>query len=187
MLVDLGLRRTRGRIGDQAEFQIGKLVQDAFGVCTVLDPGQIDYDAVAAQSLHQRFRDTQFVDPVTQALQVLSNGVVLDLAHLVFAKREPQPWPAIDVSRQPQKVCVCFLDGALGAVSYRGVQKSNVDACSLDPVGARHVAQALVAKNAANIVLFVGHAVGKGLIHVDFQQEVHASRQIEAVGHGLGA
>ncbi len=52
---------------------------------------------------------------------------------------------------------------------------------------ARHVSNAILTQLILEVVEFVLHAIRKGLRHVDFEQKMHAARQVESVRHGFRA
>ena len=83
-----------GILVDHLEFEAGGLAEQGDGPLRVLDPGQLDQDAVVALALQDRLADPELVDAVAHGLQRLAHRIVLDRGDLLVA----QPIVLLDIA-----------------------------------------------------------------------------------------
>ena len=72
------------------EFQQGGILDQAFRPLGVLDPGKLDHQFRPPLTLQQRFRNAELIDPISNRLQGLIDGRVLDPIHFAVEDFDDQ-------------------------------------------------------------------------------------------------
>ena len=175
-----GARRHRLLV-DHADLECRRAAEDLLGARDVLDAGQLNDDAVGALLLDHRLGHPELVDAVMQSRDVLPERAVLDLflcgrgqrrdqtevgAGAFLTQRQLAQLPANQVlgMRPSFRITELDLDRRRGLADARmpdvlfAQQRADVGAEGLEPL------------------------VDRGA-HVDLQQEVHATAQVEPEIH----
>ena len=71
-----------GGIVHETEFQGSGGSQDLLGTGGILNTGQLNYHAIGTLTLYQRLGHAQFVDAVSNNIDILINGIGSDLGQL---------------------------------------------------------------------------------------------------------
>ena len=175
--------------GDEAEFQIGELVDLALGVGAVLHAGQVDDDARAAELLHQGLRHAELVDAIAQAGQILLDGVAFDLVDLGLLHGDDEARPTVDIRFGEQIVGLAelVLDDLDRPIAQLRGSEVHADGVAGHGVVGAPIAHALLAQHVLDLLHFVAQALAKRLHHIHLQHEVGAAPEVQAQRHRLAA
>ncbi|MCY1497592.1 hypothetical protein D9M68_315580 [compost metagenome] len=183
-LEGLGGGAQRIRLGGQAELQVGGLAENPLGLGGVLHAGQLDHDAVGALALHQRLGHTQLVDAVADGGEVLLDRVFADFRQLGGRHAQAQDLHVVALGLGHLEIAEVPGDQRAGLVQLLLFGEAELDGAILHRQAA--VAQALLAQGALHFALVDLQARIDGLVHVHFEQEVHATGQVQAELHRAG-
>ena len=193
--VALGAKGHRGTAGlgragfgafiDQAHLQRGSAAKNVLRLGGVLHTWQLHHDAIKPLLLYHRFGHAELVDTVVQGHHVLLERLLLDTAR---GRR-------LDRGGEFCLACVYHLDGlqfgkllrdhALGAVKCCRITKKNLH-CLANPADAT-VPYVFLAQHRAQIAGQGFCLLGQCCLHVDLQQKVHATAQVQSEIHRRGA
>ncbi len=67
-----------GIFHDHLELETGGLAEQVDRALRVLDPGQLDQDAIICLTLQGRFADAKLIDAITQGFKRLAHGIFLN-------------------------------------------------------------------------------------------------------------
>ncbi|RML99973.1 hypothetical protein APX70_02371 [Pseudomonas syringae pv. maculicola] len=165
----------------QTELEVGGLAQNTLGFGRVLHTRQLDHDAVGTLTLNQRLGNTQLIDPVTDGGQVLLDRVFTNLGQFGRGQRHAQYGNTVQLGRRDFEIGEGLAHQCTSLLAL----------CIIGKAQLNHVAQL---RQAAITRLFLAQQgfdfafvdfqtrIDR-LVHVDFQQEVHTTGQVETELH----
>ena len=178
----LGGCARRIRLGRQTKLQVGGLAQNPLGLSGILHARQLHYDTVGTLTLHQRLSHPQLIDPVTHGSQVLLHRVVANRSHFGLGQGQLQYSLILELGIGSHKLVVLAGNQATGFTALVFVGKAELQGVALGRQTA--IANPLRAHQAPQLTLVDIDPRLDGLVHVDLQQEVHTTGQVQTQCHG---
>ncbi len=171
-------------LGRKAELQICRLAENALGFGSVLYARQFDHDAVGPLALHQRLGDAQLVDAVAHGGQVLLDRIFANLSQLGLGQRQPQHELAVALAGGQLEIGEVLANQRLSGAE--GFLIGEAQLHGILQIRQAAIAHALLAQQAFDLAFGDVQPRLDGLLHIDFQQEVHAAGEVETELHGAG-
>src|SRR5690606_38031890 len=143
----------------------------------VLHARQLDHDTVGALALHQRLGHTQLVDAVAHSGEVLLDRVFADIGQGGRGQRDIEHLQLVAHAAGHFEVVEIPADQALSPGQRFAVGEAQLE--GVVATGKTAVTDPLLAQQALDLALVDLQARVDRLVHVHFEQEVHATGRSE--------
>ncbi|SBP87233.1 hypothetical protein THIARS_50481 [Thiomonas delicata] len=166
----------------QAHLQRRRAPQDVLGARRVLNARKLDHDAIAALLLDDGLGHAEFVDAVVQGGDVLLDRIVLGLLDGLRTELDADGTSGRRCGIGDDGISRDLLDDRLRRLEHLGIAEIDLDLVAHPMQFA--VAHVLVAQRCFQFARDRIQFFLDGGLHVDLQQEMHATAQIETQVHG---